>query len=181
MIASRKTQIKETRMSFDIFFQPCHFGAIPVEKRNPFTGETKPVLPVEPLTDTELGGVQAVLTKATTRGPDKFGRHVVGFKDGGRAEVFAGDLETGCMVAVRGITPGLLQFLIDLLKAGNWGMIAAMEDSVFIVSSLESAKGVPDDFPEMVVCNSADELGVLLSGGFNSWKKYRDQIAGDGE
>jgi hypothetical protein len=167
-------------MSFDIFFQSCRFGATVVEKESPFTGDTGPVFPIEPLTAAELGAVQAVLTKATTHGPDEFGCHVVGFEDGGGAEVFADSLETGCMVAVRRITPGLLQFLIDLLKAGNWGMIAAMEDSVFVVTSMESAKGVPDDFPEIVVCNSADELGVLLSRDFATWKKYRDQIVGDG-
>ena len=84
------------------------------------------------------------------------------------------------MVALRGITPGLLQFLIDLLKAGNWSMVPAMEDIVAIVPSLESVKkNVPDDFPKIVVCNSADELGILLSGGFRAWKKYRDHVVGD--
>ena len=166
-------------MSFDIFFQPSRFGATPVEKQNPFTGQMKPVLPIEPLNAAEVRAVQAVLDKATTRGPDVFGRHVVAFEDGGGAEVFASDLETGCMVALRGITPGLLH-PIDLLKAGNWGMIPAMEDTAAIVPSLESAKGVPDDFLPIVVCDSADELGVLLSGGFGTWKKYRDQVVGDG-
>ncbi len=168
-------------MSFDIFFQPCRFGATPVEKQNRLTGQTKPVLPIEPLTAEEVRAVQAVLDKATTHGPDKFGCHVVRFQDGGGAEVFAKNLETGCMVAVRGITPGLLQFLIDLLKAGNWSMIPAMEDVVVIVSAVESVKGVPDGFPERVVCDSADELGVLLSGGFSAWKKYRDHVVGDGK
>jgi hypothetical protein len=41
-------------VSFDIFYQPCRFGAEPVEQKNPFTGEVQTVLPVKPLT-TGLG------------------------------------------------------------------------------------------------------------------------------
>jgi hypothetical protein len=166
-------------MSFDIFFKPCRFESRLVEKKNQRTGETRLVHPVEPLTAAELDAVRAVLTKATTHGPDKFDCHVVGFKDGGTAEVFASNLDMGCMVAVRGITPDFLQFLLDLVKAGNWSMIAAMEDSAVVVSALESVKNAPEDFPRIVVCNSVPELGALLSGGFAKWKAYRDQVVGD--
>jgi hypothetical protein len=55
-------------------------------------------------------------------------------------------------------------------------MIPAMEDVVAIACS---EKNLPEEFPKLVVCNSADELGVLLSKGFGAWKKYRDQIVGD--
>ena len=160
-------------MSFDIFFQPCRYGATPVEQRDPSTGQIESVLPNEPLTDAELNTVRAVLCKATIHRRDESGCHVVAVDDGGEAEVYADNLDRGCMVALRGITPGLLQFLIDLLKAGNWSMVPAMEDIVAIVPSLECVKSVPDNFPRRVVCNSAGELGVLLSGGFDAWKKYR--------
>ncbi len=35
-------------MSFDIFFQPCRFKGLAVEKKNLFTGEVQPVLANEP-------------------------------------------------------------------------------------------------------------------------------------
>lgn len=165
-------------MSFDIFFQPCRYGTELVEQRNPVTGQVKSVLPNEPLTPAELQAVQSVLDRVTIHRPNKSGCHVVGVEDDGKAEVFGDDLGSGCMVALRGITPALLQFLIDLLRAGNWSMVAVMDDIVAIVSSLESVKSVPDDFPKIIVCNSADELGILLSGGFAAWKKYRDQAVG---
>jgi hypothetical protein len=53
----------------------------------------------------------------------------VDFNDGGAAEVFADRLKSGCMVALRGMTPEVSQFLFELLKAGNWVMLPAMEDA----------------------------------------------------
>ena len=167
-------------MSFDIFFRTCRYGTTLVEERNPFTGQSRSVLPNGSLTAAELRLVQAVLDKATIQGPDEFGCHVVAVEDGGEAEVFASDLDNGCMVALRGITPGLLQFLFDLLKAGNWSMVPPMEDGTVVVPSLDAVKSVPDDFPPIVVCGSADELGILLSDDVDAWKKYRDQVVGDG-
>jgi hypothetical protein len=77
---------------------------------------------------------------------------------------------------VRNLTPGILQFLLDLLKAGNWVMCPTMEDAVAVTCSPDRLWGVPEDFPEIVTCDSAEELGVLLSDGFGAWKKYRDRL-----
>ena len=166
-------------MSFDIFFQSCRYADKPVEKKNPFTGKVETVLPSEPLTAAEVAAVQGILKQANARGPDEHDCYVVDLADGGRAEVFAKNLSKSCMVALRGMTPHLLQFLYDLLKAGNWVMIPAMEDAAAITTSPERLKGVPEDFPKIVVCNSATELGVLLSKGVQAWQEYRDQIVGD--
>ncbi len=169
---------EETVMSFDLFFQPCRFSGKPVVKKHPFTGEARSGLPREPLSAAEMKAVRQVL-KRVTQGPDEHGCYIVQLDDGGGAEVFADDLKTGCMVALRGMTPNLLQFLFDLLKAGNWVMLPAMEDAVAITTSRESIKGVSEDFPRIVICNSADELGVLLTEGVQAWQKYRDQVVGE--
>jgi hypothetical protein len=166
-------------MSFDIFFQPCRFGDKLIERVNPFTGEVQSVPRDVPLNADEVGAVQKVLREVTVRGPDEHGCCVVELSDGGGAEVFADDLETGCMVSLRGMTPGLLTFLYDLLKAGNWVMIPAMEDTAAITTSLNSLQRVPDDFLRIVVCNSVEELSQLLSGGIRAWEKYRDQVMGE--
>jgi hypothetical protein len=163
-------------MSFDIFFQPGRFGGKPVKQKNPFTGEEQSVVPNEPLTLAELKAVRAVLKKAGAKEPDDFGCYVVKVADGGEAEVFGEKLAEGCMVALRGLTPGLVTFLMDLLKAGNWVMLPAMEGNPAITASPDHLKGIPKDFPEVITCTSADSLGVLLSGGFGAWKNYRDQV-----
>ncbi len=167
-------------MSFDIVFQTCRFAGSPIEKTNPIKGMARSVLPQEPLTADELKSVEHVLQRANARGPNAHGCYVVQFGDGGRAEVFGSELATNCMVAIRGITGDLLQFLFDLLEAGNWVMIPVMEDLAAITTSPESMKRIPDDFPRVVGCNSPKELGALLAGGVQAWQKYRDQIVDGG-
>jgi hypothetical protein len=166
-------------MSFDIVFQPCRFSDELIEKVNPFTGEIQSVACDTPLNADELEAVQKVLREVTARGPDEHGCHVIEFSDGGGAEVFASDLESDCMVSLRGLTPGLSKFLYDLLKAGNWVMIPAMEDAVAITTSPSSLRRIPDDFLRIVVCNSVEELSQLLSGGVRAWEKYRDHVIGE--
>jgi hypothetical protein len=163
-------------MSFDIFFQPCRYTGELVTKKNRLTGKVQSVVLSEPLSDMELNDVQQVFRRANAHSPDEFGCYVVQLEDGGSAEVFGSKLATGCMVALRGMTGDLIQFLFDLLKAGNWVMLPAMEDNVAIISSSGFLRNVPDDFPRVVVCNSAPELGVLLSNGVEEWEKYRNQV-----
>jgi hypothetical protein len=165
-------------MSFDIFFHTGRFSGEPVVKKNTFTGKPQTVIPEEPLTAAEVRAVRQVLRRVGAQGPDEYGCYVVGLEDGGGAEVFADKLKSGCMVSLRGITPDLTRFLFDFLKAGNWVMLPAMEDAVAITTSPGSVKGVPDDFPRIVACDSADEVGVLLTKGVKAWQGYRDQVAG---
>ena len=165
-------------MSFDIFFQPCRFTGTQVVKTNPFTGESQSFPSNEPLNDAELKAVRQVLKQANADGSDEDACYVVQLGDGGGAEIFGDQLETGCMAALHGMTPDLIQFLFDLLRAGNWVMLPVMEDSVAITTSPESMKGISSDFPRIVVCNSAEELGTLLGNGVQAWEKYRDQVIG---
>jgi hypothetical protein len=165
-------------MSFDLFFQPCRFSGGTVEKTNPFNGEIESIPFNESLSATELRAVERVLKEAGADSPAEDGCYVVKVGDGGEAEVWASNLGSSCMVALRGITPNLMQFLFDLLIAGNWVMLPAMEDTVAITTSPQSLKGVPTDFPSVVVCKSANELAVLLTEGVRQWEKYRDQVTG---
>jgi hypothetical protein len=165
-------------MSFDIFFKPCRFVGNPIVKKNPFTGQVQSSVPNQPLTADEVKALQTVLRKANARGPDKHGCYVLTLADGGSAEVFGKNLSDSCTVALQELSPDLSHFLMELLKAGNWCMQPAMENSMAIVSTQDSVKGAPKDFPEIVVCNSADELGILLSDGLQAWQQYRDQVTG---
>jgi hypothetical protein len=64
-----------------------------------------------------------------------------------------------------------------LLNAAEWVMLPAMEGNPAIVSSQGLASEFADGSPE-VICNSPEELGTVLSGGFQAWKGYRDRVAG---
>jgi hypothetical protein len=165
-------------VSFDIFFRPCHFGGKPVKRRNPFTGQIQSALPNEPLSASELMAMGKVLPEAKARGPDQDGCYLVELGDGGRAEVFGLGSEGGCMVSVQGMTPVLSQLLHDLLAAADWIMLPAMEEAVAVMTSRGSLTGIPNDFPRVVVCDSAGELAMLLAGGVRAWEKYRDQVVG---
>ena len=134
-------------MSFDLFYMPSRFGTEPVERKNPFTGEVQTSLPVVPLSAEDVRAVHGVLAGAGARGPDEFGCFVVELGDGGGAEVFASDLETGCMVALRGLTPDLLRFLYDLLGAAEWVLLPAMEGNPAIVTSPGLASGIRRQLP----------------------------------
>jgi hypothetical protein len=162
----------EPAVSFDIFFCPWRRGDTPVEQENRFTGEVQTVLPIVPLTPGEVAAVQSVLREAGAQGPDEFGCYVIEVEDGGAAEVFAEQLDDGCMVSVRGLTPGLLGFLYALLKAADWVMLPVMENGVTIAASPMSQLAGPEAVP----CDSAEGLGVLLKEGFDAWQRYRDQV-----
>ena len=83
------------------------------------------------------------------------------------------------MIALRGLTRDLCEFLFDLLKAGNWMMLTAMTDAVAITTSQHSVNAIPDGFSRVVVCTSPEELGALLRNGVQTWEKYRDQVVGE--
>jgi hypothetical protein len=155
-------------MSFDLSYQPCRLGTESVERQNPFTGEVQASLPVEHLSAEDTRAVHEVLERGGARGPDESGCFVVELGDGGGAEVFASHLETGCTVALRGLTPDLLRLLFDLLRAADWVLLPAMDGNPAIVASPGLASGFAS-FPE-VVCGSPEELGAILSGGFEAWR-----------
>ena len=75
-------------------------------------------------------------------------------------------------------TPNLLRFLFDRLRAADWVLLPVIEGNPAIVSSPGLAIGFADNFPE-VVCGSPEELGAILSGDYDAWKRYRDQIVGE--
>ncbi len=167
-------------MSFDIFFHTLRYDGTMVEVRDPFTQKVKEARQSKPLTKSEVKAVQAVLKKAGAPKPDEFGGCLIQFDDGGYAEFMGSDLANGCSVSVGGMTPGILQFLWDLLKAGNWAMTAAMEDAMTITAPTTIATHLPPNTPEVVVCESPEEVGTLLSKGLVEFKKYRDQVVGRG-
>jgi hypothetical protein len=167
-------------MGFDIFFVGSRVRDEVVEGRSPFTGKVMSSRPQEPLADPELRAIRAVLLRAGAQEDVESGYSIIRFGDGGEAEFQTTGLEKGCTVTLRGgPSRDCLRFLVDLLNAAEWVMLPAMEGNPAIVSTPGLASGVADGFPK-VVCGSPEELDAVLSGGYQAWERYRDQVVGDG-
>jgi hypothetical protein len=117
------------------------------------------------------------------------GSYIVKFPDGIDVEFSARKLEgkdefTNCVFFVRGMSPLLIKFIFEIAKAGDMAILPAMENFVPILTSTKQKQHLPESLaenePPAIVCESALELESLLCGGYNSWKKYRDQIVGSG-
>jgi hypothetical protein len=160
-------------MSFDLHFQPCRFDGTKEQRYNPFTKQLQDVPRNEPLSATEVSAVLEVLKRACPAGPDEEGCHAAHFADGSSAEIFAQDVRSGCMVAIRGagVTLALATFLFDLMVAGSWVLLG--EEDIVLAPSLDCVKGTPSEFGQVVVATSPDDVGAALSGGSEAWQKYR--------
>jgi hypothetical protein len=151
-------------MSFDVFLQRSVAG--------------KPA-------QVDREAVLAVLKTAKFNGPDDFGFYIVEFPEGGDVEFSAEGLQgsgdfADCAFHLGGISRHLVKFMFEVAKAGDMFILPAMEDFVPILTRAEQRVELPpelaENYPEPVLCESAEELESLLSGGYNGWKKYRDKV-----
>lgn len=150
-------------MSFDVFLQRFKDGNSAEADRLP---------------------IREVLSESAYRGPDEFGFYVVAFPGGGDVEFSAKGLEsqepfTGCAFHIRGFSDGLVKFIFDVALAGNMVILPAMEGNPLVMVSESQAREIPSDLREdcrPIVVRSGEELGAVLSGGFEGWAAYRNQI-----
>jgi hypothetical protein len=163
-------------MSFDLHFQPCRFDGTTEQRYNPFTKQLQDVPRNEPLSPAEVSAVLDVLERAGADGPDEEGCHVVRLADGAHVEIFAKDLASGCMVAIRGagVTPSLAKLLFDVMVAGRWVLLG--EEDVVLAPSPDCMKGTPSGFGQVVVAASPDDVGAVLSGGHEAWKNVLARV-----
>ena len=149
-------------MSFDVYLERFEAGKSAQVSREP---------------------VLAVLKTAKYTTPHNC--YVVEFPDGTDVEFSASELEgsgdfTGCAFFIHGNSPHLTKFIFEIARAGDMVIFATMEPFVPILSRSEQRQQLPAELaendPEPVVCCSPEELDSLLSGGYESWQKYRDQV-----
>lgn len=164
-------------VAFDILFSPSRYRGRVVTKKNAFTGAVQEFRVCEPLTNAEEATVSKLLSSRSAAPPDEFGCYQVRVADGGEAEVFATMPSDGCTVTLRGLTPALLDFLMELLRAADWVMTPIQEEAIAMAASPESVQSPPPDLPRVVVCGTGQELGVLLCEGVAAWQRYRDQVS----
>ena len=170
----------ELAMSYDVFFQTCRFDGAMERRESLFTHKPVDVPRSAPLTDEEEDAVRGVLARACPGGPDPQDGWVLELADGGAGEVYGTNLRDGCMFALRDLTPDLVKVMFDVLVAGRWVMLPAQEKLGAIVATKDAVHRAPRDFPKVVVCETADALGVLLAGGADAWAKVRERSGGGG-
>lgn len=168
-------------MSFDVFLQSVRRGE-PREATNPLTGQVATVPAAGGLSAGEREAVLGVLASHGLQGPDEFGCYPINLPDGGSGELYASELAGpeacgGMMVACRGLSPQLSGLVFGLMAGGNMAALPAMEDTRTFVASEEWSDFTPGDgAPPTVVVQSAAELHAALAGGYDGWKRYRDQV-----
>jgi hypothetical protein len=159
---------EHTTMSFDVFLQRF-VGGKPVEvDRQP---------------------VSSVLQTTQFQGPDEFGFYLVQFSDGVHVEFSASGLDGskdfgGCAFHIRGMSPALVRFIFDVAKAGDMMILATMDCCGPILVAPEQERELPREMLQAlgdpVLCASSIDLENLLLCGYAGWRRYRDQVIGDG-
>jgi hypothetical protein len=87
---------------------------------------------------------------------------------------------TDCAFHIHGFGDYLAKFIRDVARAGQMVIMPAMEGNPIILLSDDQRADVPSDALEHlrpVVVQSVDELKAILTGGFQGWSAYRDQVA----
>jgi len=159
----RRGRTLQLNMSFDVFLQRFKDGDSAEADRMP---------------------VREVLSETAFRGPDEFGFYVVAFPGGGDVEFSAKGLEsqepfTDCAFHIRGFSDGLMKFIFDVARAGDMVILPAMKGNPLVMVSESQAREIPSDLRDgfrPIVVRSGQELAAVLSGGFEGWAAYRDQI-----
>ncbi len=152
-------------MSFDVFLQRFENGDASDTAREP---------------------VLAVLHNSRYTGPDEFGFYIVSFPDDTEVEFSASELESdepfgGCAFHLRGLSEDVTKFMLEIARAGDMVMMAAMEGNPLIFIHEAQKQNVPpgllSDMNPLLVGTPAELLDVL-TGGFDSWAAYRDRVLG---
>ena len=180
------SQRHEAAMSLDIVFSTCNLGTRQVQARNPFTGATMATFDDPGLTRDERAEVARLLHRLKAEGPDTHGFYRIHFPDGGEADLLAPHLAgeakfDGCSVEAHGLTAGVADFLFRLGVAGNMMIHPAAEGVGTLVLSEGQQREVAARYPDAKLVRSAAALGEELRPGFESSKRYRDQVVGEAE
>ena len=133
-------------------------------------------------------GVHRSVRAFAHRGPDEHGTYSVTLPDGGEIGITvpqpSGHRVTECTCHVPGekVTDEMGRFIYRVAKAGDMVVLAPMEEYVIILTGPHQKQYMPaefvEDHPEVILCESPDDLVVLLAQGYRTWKdERRDSIA----
>jgi hypothetical protein len=112
--------------------------------------------------------------------------HYLKFLDGSGVEFYSNvlDLDSefkGGMFALRVFSRQIMNFIHQFAQAAGCVIVAAMEEAYVMLPSPELAQHLHPDikskFKQIVVHNGA-ELEAILSGGYEAWLKFVNQLPG---
>jgi len=131
---------------------------------------------------------KAILDAVKFQHDPRFDSYVIDFDDGSHAEMYAGGLDgagkefDGGMIALRGMSEAIGDFIFEFSRAAGCVMFPAIEGACVLVPQDDLAKHLPKDITEkmkVIQIASGAELLAALSGGYDAWRAYRDRIVGE--
>jgi hypothetical protein len=132
--------------------------------------------------------VHRVLGTVPCRGPDEHGTYVATLSDGVEIGITApardsrSVRECTCHVPEESLSDPVSRFIYQLARAGDMAILAPMDEYVMILTGPHQKQYMPaefvEDHPETILCESAEDLVMLLAKGYKSWKgQRRDSVA----
>jgi hypothetical protein len=172
-------------MGFDIEFITHRPTGGSVELPNPFKpGEMMRVSSDAGLSDDERAAIVALLRSSRPAESSADGVFGYQFDDGGIADVYAPTLDgdaacTSLSAEVYSLSPRTVGLLFEIMRIGNLVALPVGEESVAAVANEDTRQRVAERYPQTVVVGSPGEFERLLSGGYDGWLSYRNQVVGD--
>ena len=118
----------------------------------------------------------------------EFNAYSLALKDGAEVEMYATGLHTtaepfkGAMIALRGVSDSICDFIYRFCVASSCVAIPAMESSCVLVPDEAMLEELPlgftDDFPAVHIKSGAD-VDAALEGGYAAWAEFRDRMLRD--
>jgi hypothetical protein len=127
----------------------------------------------------DIQAARAVLQRHRYQEDD--GYYNIEFEDKSELELFSSAPRdsAGGMIALRGSSDGIGQFIFEYAQAGGCAVIVAMEPP----TALLPIDGIETHLPEEVRknfqilrVNNGAEVLAAINGGYNGWKRYRDRV-----
>lgn len=133
----------------------------------------------------DAAAARAVLERTRHQHQSEFNAYDIKFDDGSQVEMYAGGLDggkepfDGAMFALRGLGDAIGSFIFDFSRAAGCAIFPAMELPCDLLPRVDLAAHLPADLGEdrqRIPVSSGAELHAVLSGGYDSWRAYRDHV-----
>jgi hypothetical protein len=109
------------------------------------------------------------------------------FPDGSHVECSATGLSgpgnfDSCVFYIRGMSDAIVSLAFEIARTAGCVMIPTMENNPCIMVDTNQRTELPSNFNLPIVeCQSAEQLGRLLGGGYKNWSRDRDQVIGSND
>ena len=122
-----------------------------------------------------------------THNPE-FSAYDINFNDGAHLEMYAAGLHddkeqfSGGMFALRRFSDEIAGFMYEFSRAAGSVMFPAMAPPCVLIPRDDLAAHLPQDLSDEFVCipiANGEELRAALSGGYDSWRAFRDRVIAD--